>query len=65
MNEKTLDSEKFSLKIEKDASGITFGYEIIKKENGSVVIQGDGYETLESVITDLSELNEAFSSIFG
>ena len=65
MDEKTLDSELFSLKMMKDASGVTYGYELIRKENGSIIIQGDGYESIDDVVGDLSEMSEAFSSIFG
>jgi len=56
---------RFKLTMEKDSSGPTFGYQIIDTELNEVLLTGDGYESEELLITELSSLSEAFRGIFG
>lgn len=55
---------KYTLNMSKDSSGETYGYSI-KDEADNIVLNGDGYKSEDIIITELSELNEALSSIFG
>lgn len=55
----------FKLVTGKDSSGVTFGYTIENPDTGDVALQGDGYETEDAIIIELSELNEVLRNIFG
>lgn len=50
---------KYEVKIEKDVSGVTFGYDIFEVETSKNIICSDGYDTEEEILNDLRELNEA------
>ena len=51
---------KYTLKIEKDASGVTYKYNLLN-EKDETVIMSDDYESPEALIKDLTDLNEALT----
>lgn len=42
-----------------------WAYELIDVEKDEILLCGDGYETEEAMIIELSTLSEAFRAIFG
>ena len=45
------------IKISKDGSGTTWGYELLDSD-GISVMESDGYESVEEIIKDLTSLNQ-------
>lgn len=50
-----MSNHKPEIVITKDTSGITYGYEIIHKNN--TILTGDGYPTITDTFLELYELN--------
>lgn len=48
------------IKIYKDSSEDTWGYNILNEEEDSVLM-GDGYESPDSIVKDLTELRDHLS----
>jgi hypothetical protein len=50
----------FELRIYKDTSKVTYGYTVFDVGKNEPVIEGDGYSSVEEVISDISHLRDAF-----
>jgi len=53
-----------NLKIFLDCSGKTFEYNLIN-DDGEVMLMGDGYESADEIIEELSLWNNALKQVFG
>ena len=49
------------LKIFKDTSGVTYGYELLDS-NGDVFLMSDGYTTKENIISEMEQFEELLSN---
>jgi hypothetical protein len=54
----------FKLQKTIDEQGLS-GYRIINDETSEVILMGDGYESFDDYILELSMLNKALKAIFG
>lgn len=53
--------DKYSLYIDKDASGTTFEY--ILRKNGEDILMGDGYESENEVKAELALFRDALNAV--
>jgi hypothetical protein len=50
----------FELRIYKDTSKVTYGYTVFDVGKNEPVIEGDGYSSVEEVISDIRYLAQAY-----
>lgn len=55
----------YKLIIEQDEVTKTFSYQINNVDTNETILFGDSFINKDAIIVDLSEINEALSSIFG